>query len=495
AQYSEESDIDRLGTAGSTTLYFISSDPYAFGETKTQRIANPNVVFQREGVRYREDGTEVTENYPYYKAGKFGKAILVEEGTENLLTTASAPAQEEVSVGIGEDYYLSRISGTATIEHKRVETIGRSLDKEGIDVSGSSGDWTAGTHHHTEGLPTGVLRLKKGADVDRIWTTDADWLEGTLTGRLTISGNTLRLNTETWNINDSMDNYQATGWTTQGDPVISQQADHVLINATSPVSAQTRIYRNPGISFTSATFDFKASIDGDDLKAWIANGTNAWRVFLPDTNGEVHWFRIRIIDASTAMLYMDGELVDTTIQYTTSSNPNIQFYLQSAGDSGVMRIYRVYFAGTDKGAPPENGLYTGQWKSEVVSLSAAGTVESSLLDLSASYSGEDIDDADLYVEARLIIDGVEQDWVSFDYDLAIPGLDPGDNVEDVGAQFRITLQTLDPGAITYISRMTISVISGYYPNGYFESDPIDISQVGKAATTSFTWAPQQGVKV
>src|SRR5690606_19737765 len=108
---------------------------------------------------------------------------------------------------------------------------------------------------------------------------------------------------------------------------------------------------------------------------------------------------------------------EVTIQYVTSSNPNIQFYLQSTGDSGVMRIYRVYFAGTDKGAPPENGLYTGQWESEVVSLSAAGTVGSSLLDLSASYSGEDIDDANLYIEAKLIIDGIEQDWVSFDYDL------------------------------------------------------------------------------
>src|SRR5690606_26948749 len=94
---------------------------------------------------------------------------------------------------------------------------------------------------------------------------------------------------------------------------------------------------------------------------------------------------------------------------------------------------------------------------------------SSLLDLSASYSGEDIDDANLYIEAKLIIDGVEQDWVSFDYDLAIPGLDPGDNVENVEVQFRITLQTLDPGAITYISRMDVLVISGYYPDGYFES--------------------------
>src|SRR5690606_17584132 len=171
-----------------------------------------------------------------------------------------------------------------------------------------------------------------------------------------------------------------------------------MIYEYSLVAAKTQIYRNTVISYTYATIDLKASIDGDVLKAWITNGTNAWRVFLPDTNGEVHWFRIRIIDASTALLYMDGELVDTTIQYTTSSNPNIQFYLQNAGDSGVMRIYRVYFAGTDKGAPPENGLYTGQWESEVVSLSAARTVGSSLLDASASYSGEDIDDANLYIE-------------------------------------------------------------------------------------------------
>src|SRR5690606_19302876 len=236
-------------------------------------------------------------------------------------------------------------------------------------------------------------------------------------------------------------------------------------------------------------------ITGDDMKAWVSNGTNGWRVFLPNTNGEVHWFRIRIIDTSTAELYVDGILTATTIEYATSSSRNIQFYLQSAGDAAVMRVYRVYFATSDKGAPPENGLYSGQWASEVVSLSASGIVGSSLLDLSASYSGEDIDDANLYIEAKLIIDGVEQDWVSFDYDLAIPGLDPGDNVENVEVQFRITLQTLDPGAITYISRMDVSVISGYYPDGYFESNPIDISQVGKAAATSITWEPQQGVKI
>src|SRR5690606_34782382 len=62
-------------------------------------------------------------------------------------------------------------------------------------------------------------------------------------------------------------------------------------------------------------------------------------------------------------------------------------------------------------------------------------------------------------------------------------------------KFRLTQRTADPGAVSYVSSLSLAVTGGYYPNGYFESYPIDISQVGKAATTSFTWAPQQGAKV
>src|SRR5690606_1030826 len=159
--------------------------------------------------------------------------------------------------------------------------------------------------------------------------------------------------------------------------------------------------------------------------------------------------RIRIIDTSTAELYVDGILTATTIEYATSSSRNIQFYLQSAGDAAVMRVYRVYFATSAKGAPPENGLYTGQWESEVVSLSAAGIGGCCVLDGSARGSGGATGAASVYGEARLSIDGVEQEWVSIDYGFAIPGLDPRDNVENVRAQFRITLQPLGPGAIPY----------------------------------------------
>src|SRR5690606_37186035 len=119
---------------------------------------------------------------------------------------------------------------------------------------------------------------------------------------------------------------------TSGDNIFSQQFNHVLINGANPVTTQTRLYKTHGTAFTQATFDFKASITGDYMKAWISNGNNGWRVYLPNTNGEVHWFRFRIIDTSTAELYIDGALTQATVDYTTSSSQNIQFYIQNAGE-------------------------------------------------------------------------------------------------------------------------------------------------------------------
>src|SRR5690606_17231088 len=97
-------ELDEILEYGFGTIKFIAPDPYAFGETQKQRIGSPTVVFSRPSVRYRENGTAVTENYPMYKDGKFGQAVFIEEGTTNLLTTAASPSQEEVSVDVGVDY-------------------------------------------------------------------------------------------------------------------------------------------------------------------------------------------------------------------------------------------------------------------------------------------------------------------------------------------------------------------------------------------------------
>lgn len=138
AMLSGETNIDRIGSSGTATLTFICSDPFARGKTKTQRIENPGVIFLREGVRYREDGSIVTGNYPVFRSGRFGQAIVVEEGTTNLLRTASYPVRELVTVRAGEDYFLSTVGGYGEIRHQKTYAIDpndRHLPKAGDDIS------------------------------------------------------------------------------------------------------------------------------------------------------------------------------------------------------------------------------------------------------------------------------------------------------------------------------------------------------------------------
>jgi len=45
-----------------------------------------DATFTRSSVAYLSDGTQVDANTPRFEPGKFGKAIMVEEGTENLIS-------------------------------------------------------------------------------------------------------------------------------------------------------------------------------------------------------------------------------------------------------------------------------------------------------------------------------------------------------------------------------------------------------------------------
>jgi len=48
-----------------------------------------DVTFARSSVAYLSDGTQVAANTPRFEQGRFGKAIMVEEGTENIGSPAS----------------------------------------------------------------------------------------------------------------------------------------------------------------------------------------------------------------------------------------------------------------------------------------------------------------------------------------------------------------------------------------------------------------------
>jgi len=61
--------------------------------TKTTCIGNTQtsvgVTFARNSVAYTSDGTQVAVNVPRFEQGKFGQAVLVEEGTTNLISNGN----------------------------------------------------------------------------------------------------------------------------------------------------------------------------------------------------------------------------------------------------------------------------------------------------------------------------------------------------------------------------------------------------------------------
>src|SRR5690606_36201686 len=144
ARVDDAIDLEEILEFGFATVKFIAPDADAYGETKQERVDSPGMIFERDSARYKEHGDFITANYPYFKEGKFGQAVLVEEGTENLLPSASAPAPEEMSLSPSDEYYLTTIGGSATIEHKKVEEINRTLDKEGQDISQINDYWNGG---------------------------------------------------------------------------------------------------------------------------------------------------------------------------------------------------------------------------------------------------------------------------------------------------------------------------------------------------------------
>lgn len=53
-----------------------------------EKVGDANVLptFSRSSVAYKQDGTQVASGQPRYEQGKFGRGIMIEEGTTNLLS-------------------------------------------------------------------------------------------------------------------------------------------------------------------------------------------------------------------------------------------------------------------------------------------------------------------------------------------------------------------------------------------------------------------------
>jgi len=504
---------------GKEGAYHAGRDVGIRREVITIKVNGGSLEGLMEKRRFLADWLDTEETAPFFydhEPTKVYRAVLSEEtnldqviyyGEVDLIFEMPDPYAESVEKktallqGMSAGARYEDFTGVGTGTDIVADASGLRLAKEGRDYSNMvDTDWESGTHNGTTEVGNEFLQLaRSGTDYDFLWDSEETWNDPSNT-RVNTDGASTDLDMvglPVWDLIDYMTNYRATGWVADGDPVISQHSGHVLIDGSAPVTRQTRIYRTHGMSFSSATFDFKASITGDYMKAWITNGTNAWRVYLPNTNGAVRWFRIRIIDTSTAELYVDGTLTATTIEYTTSTSQNIQFYIQNAGESSVMRIYFVFFAGTDLGPPPAGNWYDGVWETSYISLSQVGNVGLATLRWFYEYTYFNIDDSGISIDYQLKVDGIEQGWKTLFNDPTqegekiqeIPDLPKGTNVATTEIKLRVTLRTRSPFDFPYLDYLQITVKSGYLTSGHWDSPVITgIQQVGKAARSDVTWA-------
>ena len=55
-------------------------------------VPGPTAIFSRNTPAYKQDGSQVAAGVPRYEAGEYGQAIMIEEGTTNLVAGANAEA-------------------------------------------------------------------------------------------------------------------------------------------------------------------------------------------------------------------------------------------------------------------------------------------------------------------------------------------------------------------------------------------------------------------
>lgn len=65
------------------------------GDLELQTVVAP--TFTRSSVAYKSDGTQVSTNIPRFETGKFGQAVMIEEGTTNLLTTNQSSVETDLT--------------------------------------------------------------------------------------------------------------------------------------------------------------------------------------------------------------------------------------------------------------------------------------------------------------------------------------------------------------------------------------------------------------
>lgn len=515
--------IDQLLHMGQATITFNCPYPYAYGKRVTRDgLEAIYTSFRRNTPAYDSRYNEIAPGLPRYEVGKYGQGIFIEEGTTNLLSSASSPTQEEVPVSVGEDLYLSTVGGSTKIEHVHREEIGLTLDKEGTDFTRTdrTPQFMEGTHNQTAARNGGLTlayETPPGEDVNRIWNSKETWEDSANIreglGYWDDIGDGLFTFADPpqWNFGDDFSDYE-TNWRIQspeaGGEVI-QNEDYVTIRGTASganfgIDTQNNTDPRVQVSFPCTLYVLYRGRNSDGARLIVEDGTTYGFTirFQGDNDNKWNHYWIRC-GTEEALVYKNGVLVNTFPVRTGGGVANqLQFDIQN-GTSGDFDIGAIYADWDyDKGPPPSDGWWKGTWESPYIDISAVAVVQEASIGWEfydgvmnwEDYEDGTVDFSKVKLEYQLRVDGIEQGWVTIFDDpndsggksALIPDLPQGTDVSSTEIKLRITLETADPAGVPHFYYLSLNVVSAgesFYLNGSYTSPVYDISGVGRATST------------
>lgn len=551
---SEDTDLEEILYTGRTTLRFFQAEPWKISEEeKSKGITSPPVTFDRQSTAYLPGESEpIPPAQPRYMEGKFGEAILIEEGSTNLLKTPENPAEEEVTAEQGKIHTLSHDMGSVEVAHQRQEDLSAGelhnvsvqdgklvLNRYGEDLKEGIPGWS-GTHHQTRYDPDQdrvILDIATEEDTElTLSQKEEGWAGGENDGVKVEAGNIVMSNLPNWDYTDDMKDYLGTGWDPRlGANRITQTANTVRLDSyIGDSNASTALVKEtPGVPIKTVDFLYwLTNPPGDGYDPTVRNrvqlilvmdhkmpGDTRYAAFYPvifeeaDLSGKFPgyaWIRCVITrlpsagDDGNLDVYINGEYSRSLAAAgTTLATPRIQFIMENE-DQG--RFYLADLKYSTSILHPTQPSFpfplTGSRVSPEYDLSDLGTYRGSMITQTWE-RGDDLPSGaeDYQHQAGLEVDMWHPVYGWSGYQAippggSIPQLKPGDNLSWVSVRFRSTLRTFD-----YYRSPTLSdvraTIQGHkkiiYSEGTWTADPIPLDGVGRATSGRLDFMDDQPI--
>ncbi|SFH22916.1 putative phage tail component, N-terminal domain-containing protein [Desulfotomaculum arcticum] len=484
ARVTGETDIDEIVYNGQGNLLFLCPEPFAAGQliNQTVAVAKPNPVFARASAAFLEDGTSYSVNQPRYKAGQYGEAVFIEEGTTNHMQTAEAPAEETLTALTPGAIYTLSTEGTdqaVTLEHVFMDDLATgtqsgvhtddtdlklTLEPAFSNADTIQGDFN-GTHSNTQATAGGLVELTKipsGTDYAKTETTQADFLGGTLTDVTANANGELKLATE---------------------QVTSTQ--HIIKKATFEDDESTTV----GNFFQWYYFDNSSNQHWSGDYSYTTN-YYGYTIFVIPAGAENAKMNFPTYPSSgITEIYVNGTLIRklSAANYWTFTSYNLtpgRSYNVSWEDGG--HGYRCYVddftVQWDETTTTDQYKSTGSRVSPAYNISTVGTVATSRIAWT-----EITPSASTTVKVEVTLDGGTT-WAQCTNGGEIPGLAPDTDVAGKSLKWRVTLATSDPTQTPKVSDITVEIAAKdvYRLTGTYTS-PIMTLSPSIVMTSTITW--------